>query len=249
MRASLLSGIAAAALSTFPLAAQDAADKVRLDEFGIPRIADGLAIEQLDPSASVLPQEVRRPPRDLSSPNPAPTDETISPTIDQLSGREAAGPASQVSASEDSRQLSPASISSQRDSRPEHVAPLQGQDRCDPQLGEEQLADCQRILELRAAEFEAAEAPRLSAEQSLLAERGESLETLAPTSSGLRARMAGGIDPNADSRSNQELASIYLDPPPVVDPPVGVEAGSGPAMPESFAEIIEALQAFPSAQP
>ena len=128
----------------------------------------------------------------------------------QLSQTGETAPAQQVGSRGESRQLAAGSVSTPGDSRPQASAPLAGSDSCDPQLDTEQRERCLRIIERRAAEFSAPEAPQLSAEQALLAQRGDTEELLASQSSGLRLRLASG-DPDPDLESNQELASIYLD--------------------------------------
>ena len=111
------------------------------------------------------------------------------------------------------------------------------------ELDAPQLESCLRILELRAAEFDAPEAPRLSAEQALLAERGDSDDRLASTSSDLRLHIAAD-HPDAELVSNQELASIYLDRPPTPRAPPSEEPGA-----VDQAGLVEAeLVAFAAAE-
>ena len=108
-------------------------------------------------------------------------------------------------------------------------------------------AECLRILELRANEFEAPQAPRLTAEQTLLAERRERDEELSRTSPALRLRLATMSEPDADLASNQELASIYLDPARQTPPPTAEEPPAEDAA--TLAEILQGLGAPPGSAP
>ena len=67
-------------------------------------------------------------------------------------------------------------------------------DRCDPQLAQEALERCKRILELRAQEFNAPAPPQLSAEQQLLAEQRADDEQLG-RSSDTRLRLPRATSP------------------------------------------------------
>lgn len=191
-----------------PAAAQDRADKTRLDEFALPRDNADPRIEQLESPADFFsPGTSEVGDRDVTVPGP-PT-QPRAPVV-QLSAPDGGANPSQLSDLGQSRRLASGSVSSPRDSRPQAALSLDGEDRCDPQADAERLAECQRILELRAAEFSAAEPPKLSAEQALLAEQGEATEVLAQSSSRLRLQLVSGEDPDADATSNQELAAIYL---------------------------------------
>ncbi|MET0374755.1 MAG: hypothetical protein ABW128_10920, partial [Rhizorhabdus sp.] len=111
------------------------------------------------------------------------------------------------------RTVAPSPALSQRaDSAPGSTVKLIGADRCDPQSPDARdLARCRRIIELRAAEFSAAEAPMLSAEQSLLIEQ-QARERKLSVSRDSSARMARiAEDPN--ERTNQELAAVVLGSP------------------------------------
>jgi hypothetical protein len=134
-----------------------------------------------------------------------------------------------------------AAVSSTADSRPQGVAHLGGHDRCDPQLVQEELERCRRILELRAQEFNAPAAPQLSAEQRLLAEQRAEDEQPG-RSPATRLRLASRDTPDADLQSNQELAALYLArqqaPAASAAPPEDQQA-AGDA---SLAEILQGLQ-------
>lgn len=221
-----------------PAWAQEGADKARLDDFAVPQERADLRIEQLDDAAASLPAgEQLGSDRALAVPGPPQTGRA---PMAQLSRPGETAPSQQLSDRAESRELAAGSVSSPNDSRPRASAPLVGSDSCDPQLDTEQLERCLRILELRAAEFSAPEAPRLSAEQALLAERGEDDERLASRSSTLRLRLAAG-DPNAEFASNQELASIYLDRART-EPSPGAAQEPGETADASLAEVLQSLQ-------
>ena len=196
------------ALALAPRAwAQDGADKARLDEFTLPAANASPGIDQLEsPEQGIAPTQA---PTDRQVAVPGPPATAREPVV-QLSRPDDHATPRQLSDTAQSRSLASNSVSTPRDSRPQPVAALAGQDRCDPQADPERFARCKLILELRAAEFAAAEAPRLSAEQALLAQQGEATEVLAESSSKLRLQLASGEDPDADVTSNQELAAIYL---------------------------------------
>ena len=231
--AALLAALLSLAL---PAAAQDEADKVRLDDFALPVDAAGPRIEQLgNRTESLAPAVLPASDRELAIPGPPAA--ARSP-VTQLSQPGEAGRPQQLSERGETRELAAGSVSSPEDSRPRASAPLGGRDRCDPQLESEQLEHCLRVIEQRAAEFSAPEPPQLSAEQVLLAERGDDGERLAATSSDLRLRLAAG-DPDAESASNQELASIYLDRTRTQAPSVQEEAALDEAR---LAEVLHRLQ-------
>lgn len=216
-----------------PLSAQD---RVRLDDFALPAGDGALAVEQL-PSAAPLPPSQRR---DRSVTVAAPPGAAPRP-VEQLTSAKSVGVApSQLASGAASRTLAPAAVSSSADSKLQGVQRIGGRDRCDPELDEKKRADCLRILELRAAEFQATEAPQLSAEQKLLAEEQRKDERYAP-SNALRLRLASSDDPDAELSSNQEIASVYL---------AGneAEASAAPQVPTEpgipAGELIEALQAL-----
>lgn len=220
--------------------AQDVADKARLDEFAPPAAeVAGLRIEQLDDAAASIDSSAGQAlDRELTVPGPPQVERAPLP---QLSQPGQTGPAQQqVSERGESRRLAAGSVSSSDDSRPQASAPLGGRDRCDPQLETQQLERCLRVLERRAAEFSAPEAPTLSAEQVLLAERGDDGERVAARSSDLRLRLAAG-DPDAEIASNQELASIYLDRTRTETSPAAAEE---PETPDEarLAAILQGLQ-------
>lgn len=237
MRSAVILAVALLGL-VLPAAAQDDADKVRLDDFDLPAAPAGPRIEQLGDGTESLR---RAPPliadHELSIPGPPAADRS---PVSQLTQPGESGRSQQLSERGESRELATGSVSSPGDSRPQASAPLGGSDRCDPQLETEKFESCLRVLEQRATEFDAPEAPRLSAEQVLLAERGYSDERLAATSSDMRLRLAAG-NPNAERASNQELASIYLDPSRAQGRP-GPEPDDPRLDEAKLAEVLQGLQ-------
>jgi len=186
--------------------AQDTS-RVRLDEFALPAQTGGTSIEQLGAArAQPLPATVPVPERGVSVPGVPGASRGSLPQISQPEGQSVQ---TQVGDRAQSRQLATRPVSAPGDSRPQGVVRLGGEDRCDPQQPQDQLAECERILERRASEFQAAEAPRLSAEQALLAAQGERGMSLSQNALPRLARSAAGT-PDAESRDNQELAAIVL---------------------------------------
>lgn len=236
MRSIAVLAVVLLAATGLPAWGQDDAAKARLDDFAVSTDdVAGPRIEQLGDQAQSLPQAGQQTgDRELAIPGPPPGDRS---PVTQLTDPGEAGRSQQLSERAESRQLASGSVSSAEDSRPRAAGPLGGADRCDPQLESEQLARCQQILERRAAEFDAPEPPRLSAEQVLLAERGANDERLASRSSDLRLKLAAG-DPDAEITSNQELASIYLDRSSIQGRPSTAEE---PTVPDE-AKLIEILQ-------
>ena len=219
-------------LAAAPAAGQD---RARLDDFALPPSEQAVAIDQL-PTVEAAPAEQPRD-RSLAVPQPAPAPRA---PLDQLAEPGEATAPSQLTARAASRRLAPAAVSSAADSRPAPAGPIGGADRCDPQALEGQdRAECLRILELRAAEFNATEAPRMSAEEKLLADQRRRDDEARP-SAARRVSLAAADDPDADLVTNQEIAAIYLErdgaPPPDRSAPP-----PGPALPPG--DLTDALQA------
>jgi hypothetical protein len=216
------------------------ADPARLDDFAVAAPTDNASrVEQLSPA------------RDAVAGSPRPHERTIAPAgppappsaaLPQISAPGQAAEPVQLSRPGSRPDEGRAAVSSTADSRPQGVTRIQGHDRCDPQLAKEELARCQRILELRAQEFSAPQAPKLSAEQQLLAERRAAEEREAGSLAG-RLRLASRDEPDADLQSNQELASIYLErsrpPAPDTSAPADDQKAATNA---TQAQILEALQ-------
>jgi len=237
VRAAVRLATAIALAVAVPAGAQESADKARLDEFALPVDEAGRPIEQLGHDGERLPAaQVQANDRQLAVPGP-PMEARL--PMAQLSPPDDDGVTRQVNDKSDSRELRTASVSTSRDSRPQASIPLAGHDRCDAQLASEQLERCLHILEVRASEFSAPEAPQMSAEQALLAERGNSEERMASTSSDLRLRLAS-VDPNAEFASNQELASIYLDRSPSA--PAAASEQQPVEEDDGLAAVLQSLQ-------
>jgi hypothetical protein len=195
-----------------PIQAQDRSDEVRLDDFALPQAAAARPIDQLG-SSDTAPLPAQHVDRTLAHP---PESDARSSMAAQLSATGAGGRVTQLPSTRDSRLSIGASVSNTADSAPGSVVRIGGKDRCDPQLAQKIYAECLRILELRSGEFNAPEAPALSAEQKLLVEQRQREERLPESSAALRLRLATATQPDADLASNQELASIYLaEPAPV----------------------------------
>ena len=234
LAATILAGLTLALSG--PLAAQDGGDKTQLDDFALPAASGEEVVEQLGARERSLATAGSAPgDREVDVPGPAAAARVPMP---QLSQPRQPAPTVQLSDQRQSRQLASGSVSSPGDSRPQASAALGGTDRCDPQLETPQLEECRRVIERRAAEFDAPEAPQLSAEQVLLAQRGDEAQRLVP-SSDMRLRLAAE-DPDADRTSNQELASIYLDRQ--TQPPAGRPAQPEAALVEALAEVLQGLQ-------
>jgi hypothetical protein len=190
-----------------PAMAQTQANPARLDDFAVGATHDDPShVEQLAP-ADDRPQGSPQPhDRAIATPEPPAPRATA---LRQVSRPDQPLEQAQLSTAGASPDASPAAVSSTADSRPQGVEHLGGHDRCDPQLAGEELARCQRILELRAQEFNAPAPPQLSAEQKLLAEQRVDDERTG-RSPATRLRFASRDTPDADLQSNQELAALYL---------------------------------------
>lgn len=233
----LLAGASTPALAQTQTQTQ--ANPARLDDFAVGAAADDPShVEQLAP-ADDRPQSPSQPrDRTVAAPEPQAPRTT---TLRQISRPDQPPEQSQLTATGGAADETAAAVSSTADSRPQAVARLDGHDRCDPQSAGEDLARCQRILELRAQEFNAPAPPELSAEQKLLAEQraDEEQPGRSPAS---RLRLASRDAPDADLRSNQELAALYLarqqTPPPSAAAPKEEQAVDN----TTLAQILAGLQ-------
>lgn len=239
----------AALLAAQGAAGQERSQDVTLDDFAVPSGSGELEVRQLSEDAAPLGTQTAPGDHGVDVPAAGSANERDEPSPRQISqqGQSDAGP--QLSDGGDSRDLETQAVSQPGDSRPRPAAQLAGSDRCDPQQEAAPSERCKAVIETRAAEFQASEAPRLSAEQALLAQRGANPDVLAPGSPDLRLQLASRGDPDAESRTNQELASIYLEQPPVSGPPSPAEVP--PDTLEALAEMMEGLQGQlpPSIQP
>ena len=231
MRAALT--FALVTLLATPAAGQD--ERTRIDDFAVEAQGSEASgtLEQIGETASPLQDE------------PQVRDRGIFVAQDSAS---APGPVSQISRTGGAplpQQVAPAGeasaaiadVGSRAQSRPAAVQRLVGADRCDPGLERARLEECLRILERRAGEFTAPEAPVLSAEERLLAEQSNDEPATIAQQGDLRLRYASQVQPDADLRSNQELAALVFDGPPQGTPT------SSPAQPEaeSLAEVLQGL--------
>jgi hypothetical protein len=235
-RGAVLAALLVPGLAAPAWAQESRASRVRLDDFALPQVEAGPAVVQIESEASRIPADPSVPgDRQVSVPGPA-----IAPRepLSQISPPDPDGITRQLSDPRQSRDVASGSVSSSDDSRPQPSPVLAGKDRCDPQ-GAADRAECARILERRAADFDAAEPPRLSAEQVLLAQSEKNEDALAAHSSRVRLRLASADDPSADVQSNQELAAIYLRREAA--DPEQPQAGE-PADDAALAEVLEALQ-------
>lgn len=239
MRAARLAAAMLLAGAPASLMAQTQGDPVRLDDFAVGATADDPShVEQLAPGddrvqGSPAPRE-----RTIAAPQPSAPRTTA---LGQISTGGQAPEQSQLSKVGASPDETRAAVSSPADSRPQAVAHLGGHDRCDPQLAGEELARCQKILELRAQEFNAPAPPELSPEQRLLAEQRAD-DDHNRRSAATRLRLASRDEPDADLASNQELAALYLArqqaPSAVAKPPEEEQ----PVADATLAQILQGLQ-------
>ena len=231
----LLAGVSA------PLLAQAQGDPVRLDDYAVAGAAsDPSHVDQLAPAVDRVEGSPQPRDRAIGAPQASASPTTTLAQIPAEGQGSASAQLSKVGASPDE---SHAAVSSTADSRPQAVAHLGGHDRCDPQLRGQELERCQRILELRAQEFNAPAPPQLSAEQQLLAEQQAADEQQAGRTPATRLRLASRDTPDADLQSNQELAALYFDkqqaPPQGTAPAEDAQAAAGDA---ALGQILNALQ-------
>lgn len=200
--------------------AQDNAAKARLDEFAAPASAPGITAEQVSvPPASDTVTVNQKVDRVIDGAQAARTGRTSA--TEQVEEPTPYAPVRQVAPLGDRGAQAAEPLSQREQGRPQGTERLAGADRCDPQARTaEAIALCKRIIELRAREYSAPEAPRLSAEQELLARQS-------PSSGGTLANLAGNdrAPTNADDRAAQELGFFALSdsaqtPPPAEEQPV-----------------------------
>jgi hypothetical protein len=227
------------AVAGAPLAAQSQGDPVHLDDFEVARSGnDTLQVEQLPTDGRPVAGSERPVDRTLTAEEPA---APAAARLPQLSAQGQSPRQTQISNPGGAPDESAAAVSSTAQSRPQGVARLGGRDRCDPQLAAVERERCQRILELRAQEFNAPAPPELSPEQKLLAEQRTDDEGSAGRSTVTRLRLASRDDPDANLQSNQELAALYLgkQAPPAQPQSPAEPTPEGDA---SLAQILETLQ-------
>lgn len=229
----LLAAAAASVLAGTPLHAQEAGDKARLDDFAVPTSQEPLKVEQVSPR-TVAPAPAQA--RDHTLAQPART-EAAGRMPAQVSSIEQGGDVVQLATRGQSRTALSGAAANPDDRIPGAVQRIGGQDRCDPAQEKAAYAECLRILELRANEFHAPEAPTLSPEQRLLGQMRLPAERLADTGN-LRLRYATTGQPDADLQSNQELAAVVLSSQPANPTPAET-----PETDENgkLADVLEAL--------
>lgn len=225
MTRAALALLLAAALAPANGWAQAAGDKVRLDDFALPRSA-AEPVQQIAPPRSAVPA-AQTGDRSLAVPAlPARSSEPLP----QVAAREGARPSAQLTP-RGRTAAAPPPLSLPADSRPQAAVALTGKDRCDPQDSRAgQIEQCQRILELRAGEFSTREAPTLSAEQRILIEQ-QNRERRLPLQRSMQAGLTKEPD-DANERANQELAAVVFGSPV-----------SQPAVPEPEAATADAALA------
>lgn len=208
-------------LASATLAAQDNSAKVRLDEFAGPASATGVIAEQVTPSvdeAIVSDQKVER----LIEPDQAAKTSRTS-VSSQVSTAGPFRPVNQVSPLKDRNAQPSEPLSRRADGLSVGTERLIGDDRCDPQAKTAAaIALCKRVIELRAREYSATEAPILSAEQELLARQSS-------RRGGMLADFASidRVPDDADERAAQELGFLALtDQAPLPAPEEG-QSGDG----------------------
>lgn len=222
-------------LAGTPLLAQPERDKVRLDDFAITSAsANSAAVAQVSEVPALDRSETPAPDRDVSV-RELPGRPSAKDHLQQISAAETAAPPDQVTRAEAERGRPVAPISRPEESKPQPVTRLTGQDACDPQSDAARRdARCREILELRSSEFNATEAPRLSAEQKLLIQQERRNWTIANN-----PEKASELFADPGDISTQELAATVMNRDTAGQAPPKPETVS-PA-PADFAETLQAV--------
>ena len=226
---------AALALLGSPLLGQPGGDKVRLDDFAVtPASENSAAVAQIGEAPALDRSEKPEPDRDISV-RELPSSSNTKGHLQQIAPAGVAASPDQVARAEAERGRSIAPISSPADGKPQPVTRLTGHDACDPQ-SEAARRDprCQEILELRSSEFNATEAPRLSAEQKLLIQQERRNWSIANNPEKASELF---VDPG-DIRT-QELAATVMNRDKTVQTAPKSEVVSPP--PADFAETLQTL--------
>lgn len=189
--------------------AQESGDKARLDDFALPSSEQPLRVEQVTRGTAAVVPSLPAGQRDRTLARPSRSD-PAGTMPRQLSAPNQSGEVAQLATVSQSRTALAAVASNPKDRLPGGVQRIGGEDRCDPAQEKSAYAECLRILELRADEFHAPEAPTLSPEQRLLGEMRQTDEHLTGANGTLRMRAVTGGRADADLQSNQELAAIVL---------------------------------------
>lgn len=194
-----------------PTLAQVNSEKARLDDFAVAPAEEKVGVGQVTAEAASVTVE-QRVERSIVTP-PAMQTSSRNERTEQLGKKDDKGPVVQLAPVGERVTTAAAPLSRREDGRPTGAERIAGTDRCDPQVGSAQVrAECRRILELRAAEFSATEAPRLSAEQELLARQTPRSGTSLATDFTVDRADKSLFD--ADERNSQELGFITLNQSP-----------------------------------
>jgi hypothetical protein len=225
---------AASVLTGTPLCAQETGDKARLDDFAVATSQERLKVEQVTPD-TLAPAAAQA--RDRTLAQPART-EAAGRMPAQVSSPQQGGEVAQLATRGQSRSALGGATANPADRIPGGVQRIGGHDRCDPAQEKSAYAECLRILELRANEFQAPEAPTLSPEQRLLGQMRVPGERLADMGN-LRLRYATTGQPDADLESNQELAAVVLS-----TQSAGQAPAETPAAEDDNGKLADVLQAL-----
>lgn len=217
-------------------AAQVHSDKARLDDFAMPPADVRVEVGQVSSTAPsvVVEQKIER----SVAAAPASPSGVRSAGTEQLGDKADRGPVRQLGPVGERVTTASAPLSKREDGRPTGAERLAGSDRCDPQAGTVQMrAECRRILELRAAEFNATEAPRLSAEQELLARQTAKSGTSLATDFTIDRADKALFD--ADERNSQELGFVALNrPPPSPDSPPSDDPAGDAGLSDAIKSVL-----------
>ncbi len=204
--------------------AQQRSDRVRIDDFAAaPAAEPGVVLGQIAPNDALVTTEQARD-RSVATAQPRPP--SGAQDVAQVAPRNNSAPLRQVGTAGDRSPVAGPALSRREEGWPTGAERLAGADRCDPQAQDAQeRAQCLRILELRAAEFSATEAPRLSAEQELLARQAMKSGTSLATDFMVDRADKSLFD--ADERNSQELGFLAFNQPPAPsEMPTEEEAGN-----------------------
>lgn len=210
-------------------AAQERSDKVRIDEFAPAAQAQPTTtLGQIATSERTTATEQQLD-RTVATAQPHRT--PASQAVVQVGAGTTPAPLTQVAPASDRSPFAGPAISRREDGKPTGTAALGGADRCDPRAQDAaERALCRRILELRAREFTATEAPVLSPEQQLLAQQQVAGASI--SEAGTYARVAE----NADDRLSQELGFLAL------SEPVPADRSASPSDTPANDSLLEALK-------
>ncbi|KHK93339.1 hypothetical protein [Novosphingobium malaysiense] len=224
------------ALAAAPYTAPNQGDKVRLDDFAVSKEReDRTVMTQISEAPPLDHTSVAEQDRKITVAE-APHRDEGGTDLTQLASPGETGSTDQVVRAKDERGKAIAPISGRKDSKPEPVSPVAGHDACDPQARTAQSdAQCQRILELRSDEFHATEAPRLSAEQKLLAQ-----QELRERKVSASAKQSDLLTIDPDDPTAQQLAATALQHVGSSDTRTDPAEPASP-VPQSLQEVLQSL--------